>query len=56
MSLRRKPFDDPALNCTLTDTFQELLADDWLTHVEKVKVDGPPRYLPSFLKEKSRGV
>ena len=41
MSLRRKVLGDPTLNRTLTDTFQELLAEGWLTHVQKIKVDGP---------------
>ena len=46
MSLRRKALGDPTLNLTLTDTFQELLAEGWLTHVQKIKVDGPTWYLP----------
>ena len=37
MSLRRKALGDPTLNRALTDTFEELLAEGWLTHVEKVK-------------------
>ena len=58
MSWCRKALGDPALIRTLTDTFQELLAVGWLTHVEKVKVDGPTRYLPFFVtkQEKSRVV
>ena len=58
MSLRRKALGDPTLNRTLTDTFQELLAEGWLTHVEKVKVNGPTWYLPFFVtkQEKSRVV
>ena len=45
MSLRRKALGDPTFSRTLTDTFQELLAEGWLTHMEKVKIDGPPWYL-----------
>ena len=41
MSLRRKAIGDPALSRTLTDKFQELLAEGWLTHEEKKKVNGP---------------
>ena len=49
MSLRRKALGDPTLNRTLTDTLQELLVEGWLTHVEKVEVDGPTWYLPFFV-------
>ena len=58
MSLHRKALGDPTLSQTLTDTFQELLAEGWLTHVEKVKVDVPTWYLPFFVmkQEKSRVV
>ena len=58
MSLRRKALGDPTLNRTLTDAFQELLAEGWLTHVQKIKVDGPTWYLPFFVtkQEKSRVV
>ena len=58
MSLRRKALGDPPSNRTLINTFQELLAKGWLTHVEKIKVDRPTWYLPSFVKkqEKSRVV
>ena len=56
MSLRRKALGDPALSRTLTDTFQELLAEDWLMQVEKVEVDGPTRYFFSYLKRKFRDV
>ena len=49
MSLRRKAQGDLTLNRTLTDTFQDLLAEGRLTHVEKVKVDGPTWYLPFFV-------
>ena len=40
MSLRQKALGDPTLNRTLADTFQELLAEGWLRHVEKVKLMG----------------
>ena len=58
MSLRRKALGDLTLNQTLIDTFQGLLAEGWLTHVEKVEVDGPAEYLPFFVtkQEKSRVV
>ena len=58
MSLHRKPLGDPTLNQALTNTFQELLAEDWLTHVEKIKVDGFIWHLPFFgtKQEKSRVV
>ena len=58
MFFRRKAPGNPTLNQTFTDTFQELLAEDWLTLVEKVKVDGPTWYLPFFVtkQEKSRVV
>ena len=60
MSLRRNALGlgDPALSRILTDTFQELLAGSWSTHVEKGEVDGPAWYLPFFVmkREKSRVV
>ena len=58
MSLRRKALGVLSLNRTLTDTFQELLAERWLTHVQKIKVDGPTWYFPFFVtkQEKSRVV
>ena len=58
MSFHRKPLGYPTLNRTFTDPFQVLLAENWLTHVEKVKVGGPTWYLPFFVtkQEKSRVV
>ena len=40
MFLRRRALGDPTLNRALTDTFQELLAEGLLTHVEKKEVNG----------------
>ena len=56
MFLRRKALGDPALSRTLTGTVQELFAQGWLTHVVKVKVDGPTRYLPFFVKKQEKSL
>ena len=49
MSLRWKALGDPAINRALTDTFQKLLAEGWLMHVEKMEGNGPTCYLPFFV-------
>ena len=54
MSLPRRALSDATLNRNLTDPFQELLAEGWLTHVEKVKVDGPTWNVPFFVTKQEK--
>ena len=56
MCLRRKALSDPTLNQTLTDTFQELLSEGWLTHVEKVNADGPTWYVSFFVTKQKESL
>ena len=54
MALHQKAFGDPALNQTLTDIFQELLAKGWLTLVDTVEVYGPTGYFLLFMTKQEK--